>query len=192
VPIVMIPNMNASNIVTASLAFWAGLSGTRCDLFAQAKTQVAGSQVPFVGCESDGQVGPLKAPQGKAKRVALPSEIADRLAYYKAEEGFGVLAPRGWYCFSTYGSNGSTLYVAPEPMNGKVLLSSDWGGFAGQAVQVSVSIGDTSGRFAVARVIARVFPDRKEFVQDVIAEGIESAASFPLGPYPTDMVDEPE
>ena len=179
----MIQNMITSPLVVASLVLWASLSGTRCDLFAQAHTQV-----PFVGCESDGQVGPLKAPQGKAKRLALPAKIAGRLAYYKAEEGFGVLAPRGWQCFSTYGSNGSNLYVAPEPMNGKMLLLSDWNGFTGQAVQVSVSAGNTSGRFAVARVIARVFPDRKEFVQSVIAERIEPAAAFPSGPYPTDRL----
>ncbi len=37
------------------------------------------------------------------------ARVAARLAYYKAKNGFGILGPRGWHCFSTYGSNGSTL-----------------------------------------------------------------------------------
>ena len=37
-------------------------------------------------------------------------------------------------------------------------------------------------------MIARVFPDQKGFVEDVIAEGIEPASLFPAGPYPTDKL----
>ena len=48
--------------------------------------------------------------------------------------------------------------------------------------------GGTSGRFAVAKTIARAFPARKEFVEGVIAEGIEPASSFPYGPYPVDSL----
>jgi hypothetical protein len=114
--------------------------------------------------------------------------MAQRLAYYKAEGGFGVLAPRGWHCFSTYGSNGSNLYLSPVAMDGKEVLSSRWKGFSGQVIQVSASFGGTSGRFGVAGAIARVFPDRKQFVDDVISEGIEPASSFPSGPYPTDKL----
>jgi hypothetical protein len=40
----------------------------------------------------------------------------------------------------------------------------------------------------VAEIIARAFPDYREFVRGVIAEGIEPASSFPLGPYPTDKM----
>jgi hypothetical protein len=80
------------------------------------------------------------------------------------------------------------LYVTPEPIESAALFSSEWKGFSGQAIQVSVSIGDTSGRFSVARTIARVFPDHKQFVQDVVAEGIEPASSFPSGPYPADRL----
>lgn len=56
-------------------------------------------------------------------------------------------------------------------------------------IQISTVNGDTSGRFEVARIIARVFPDRKEFVEGVIAEGIEPASEFPSGPYPTDTLE---
>src|SRR5580692_3776159 len=76
-------------------------------LFAQVRIAASNLQsIPFVGCKADGQVGPLKAPKETTKMISLPSELAHELAYYKAEGGVGVLAPRGWYCFETYGSSG--------------------------------------------------------------------------------------
>jgi hypothetical protein len=113
---------------------------------------------------------------------------ANRLAYYKAEEGLGVLAPRGWFCFATYGSSGDNLYVVPHPIHSKELFSSDWKGFRGPAVQLSASVGDTSGRFEVARIIARVFPARQSFVDQVIDEALEPKTDFPSGPYPADKL----
>lgn len=155
---------------------------------AGAQATAARLEVPFVGCAADGQTGPVKAPKPHPVRLAIAPAIAARLAYYKAEDGPGVLAPRGWHCFSTYGSNGSSLYLSPDPISGQQLLSSAWKGFSGDAVQVSQSVGDTSGRFEVARAIGRVFPDRKDYVQDIISEGIEPASAFPAGPYPTDKL----
>ncbi|HVN17333.1 MAG TPA: hypothetical protein VMU05_01125 [Dongiaceae bacterium] len=96
--------------------------------------------------------------------MAISAGAAERLAYYKAEYGVGVLAPRGWHCFGTYGSNGATLYVSPDPINAADLLSTSWKGFAGPAIQISVAEGGTSGRFEVAKTIARVFPKHKAFV----------------------------
>ena len=61
-------------------------------------------------------------------------------------------------------------------------------GFTGPVIQISTEIGDTSGRFGVARTIARVFPSHKAFVRRVIAEGIEPASDFPSGPYPKDRL----
>jgi len=133
-------------------------------------------------------MGPLASPKDAAKGTELSPELTGQLAYYKAEDGVGILAPRGWYCFSTYGSNGSNLFISPQPIIHKELFASDWKGFLGAAIEVSVSIGDTSGRFAVARTIARVFPDRTEFVREVASEGIEPASSFPTGPYATDKL----
>ena len=120
--------------------------------------------------------------------MAISAAAAQRLAYYKAQYGPGVLAPRGWHCFSTYGSNGSSLFVSPDAIDPKMLFSDDWKGFTGPAIQISVSSGGTSGRFEVAKVIARVFPAYKQFAQDVIAEGIEPASDFPSGPYPNDKL----
>jgi hypothetical protein len=48
--------------------------------------------------------------------------------------------------------------------------------------------GGTSGRFEVARFIARLFPAQKAFVQSVINEGLEPASNFPFGPYPKDKL----
>ncbi len=171
---------------------WAGLAGARTAL-AQAQPSAAPAQktavtVPFVGCASDGQVGPIKAPVGKSKVVAIPTTMAQRLAYYKAEYSPGVLAPRGWNCFSTYGSNGASLFVSPDPIDSKALFSEDWKGFPGQAIQLSFDSGGTSGRFEVAEIIARVFPAYKAFAQSVIAEGLEPASDFPFGPYPNDKL----
>jgi len=148
----------------------------------------AANQIPFVGCASDGQAGPLAAPTGPSKAVAIPAAAAHRLAYYKAQYGPGVLAPRDWHCFSIYGSDGSNLYVSPDAIDSATLLSVDWKGFTGPAIEISVSSGGTSGRFQVARVIARVFPAYKQFAQNVIAEGIEPANDFPSGPYATDKL----
>ncbi|MDQ2834128.1 MAG: hypothetical protein M3Y50_10355 [Acidobacteriota bacterium] len=80
------------------------------------------------------------------------------------------------------------MFVAPEMIDSKLLFSDTWKGFAGPAVQLSRQFGDTSGRFVVAAVIARVFPAHRTFFSRVIAEGIETAANFPMGPYPEDRL----
>jgi hypothetical protein len=120
--------------------------------------------------------------------VPIDASAAQKLAYYKAEEGAGILAPRGWYCFGTYGSNGSNLFVTPQAVKTDDWLSPTRPRFTGPAIQFSAMEGDTSGRFAAARIIARVFPAQKAFVQTVIEEGIEPASSFPFGPYPKDKL----
>ncbi|HWJ48062.1 MAG TPA: hypothetical protein VNS62_10435 [Candidatus Udaeobacter sp.] len=120
--------------------------------------------------------------------MAIPAEVAQRLAYYKAQEGVGVLAPKGWRCIETYGSNGATLYVSPDAINAADLFSASWKGFSGPVIQISSVDGDTSGLFEVAKTIARVFPAHRAFVEGVIAEGIEPASSFPYGPYPADTL----
>jgi hypothetical protein len=144
------------------------------------------ANVPFVGCKSDGQVGPQDAPTGAPKSISISPQLAHSFAYYKAAEGVGVLAPRGWYCFGTYGSDGSNLYVTPMPLNSADLFSGSWKGISGYAIQLSVSNGDTSGRFQVAEIIARVFPAHRDFVRRVIAQ--EPATSFQYGPYVADKL----
>jgi hypothetical protein len=144
--------------------------------------------VPFVGCKSDGQAGPIDAPTKTSQVVPISEDAAQRLAFYKAANGFGTLAPRDWYCFGTYGSAGASLYISPEPITRAALFSTDWTGFAGPAIQISLTDGGTSGRFQVAKVIARVFPAHRAFADRVIAEGFEDASTFLFGPWSADKL----
>ena len=184
--------MKPTTLLLACLICWSGLAGSVSVLPqtkpAQTTAQVAAVQVPFVGCASDGQAGPLAVPTDKSEAVAIPAALAQRLAYYKGGTGAGVLAPRGWHCFLQYGSDGGNLFVSPDPIDSTTVMSMDWKGFTGNAIELSVMLGGTSGRFEVAQIIARVFPAYKAFAQSVIAEGIEPASSFPFGPYPTDKL----
>ncbi len=75
--------------------------------------------VPFIGCRSDGQAGPLAAPKGKNAVVDVSGKEARELAFYTAGLDLGVLAPRGWHCFGVYGSSGEALYVTPDPVDAK-------------------------------------------------------------------------
>jgi hypothetical protein len=67
-------------------------------------------------------------------------------------------------------------------------LNNTWGGAAGDAIEVRMASGDTSGRFEVAQAIMRVFPAHQAFAQGVINEGGEPASDFPSGPYPGDKL----
>jgi hypothetical protein len=149
---------------------------------------VVAATVPFVGCAQDGQGGPTPAPSGPPKNVQMSAAAAARLAYYSTGAPNGVLGPRGWSCFGLYGSNGATLYLSPNPIQASDVEATAWAAGAGPAIQVSWLSGDTSGRFQVAQVIARVFPSHQSFVQAVIGEGIEPASSFPQGPVSTDKI----
>jgi hypothetical protein len=136
-------------------------------------------RVPFVGCRSGGQSGWLAPPHDAYKIVGIDAATAKRSAYYKAERSSGVLAPRGWHCFGTFGSSGSTLFVTPQPSDN---------GINGPGIEVDDVDGGTMGRYQVGRLIARVFPKRREFVRNIIASELGSASDFPLGPYPNDKL----
>jgi hypothetical protein len=119
----------------------------------------------------------------------IPAEVAQHLAYYKSEYGqIGALAPRGWHCFGTYGSSGTALYISPEPINGAEFFSAKSKDFGGPVIEMSMEYGGTSGRFGVARTIARVFPAHFSFARSVISEGLEPASDFPRGPFPKDRL----
>jgi hypothetical protein len=179
--------MKPIRFLRAQLLICACLAGTLLSQGTTPPTHATTIRVPFVGCKSDGQLGPIKAPANPGVPILVSVPAAQKLAYYKPRYGLGVLAPRGWHCFSTYGSNGSNLYVSPNAIKRAALFSTDWKGFTGQVIQVSVSYGGTSGRFEVAKTIARVFPDREDFVRQVIAEGNEPS-HYPFGPYSSDKL----
>jgi hypothetical protein len=101
---------------------------------------------------------------------------------------YALLAPVGWHCFGTYGSNGSNLYLSPQPIDATIVFSDNWKGFTGPVIQISGEEGGTSGRYGVASMIARVFPTHSAFVRSVIASGLAEANDFPAGPYPKDQL----
>jgi hypothetical protein len=113
---------------------------------------------------------------------------AQELAYYRSEQGVGVLAPRGWHCFGTYGSGGDALFVSPQPIKTVDIFSPGRNGFAGPAIELSRRFGETSGRFDVAEIIARVFPAYKAFATGVMAEFDQPTRSLTFGPYPHDTL----
>ncbi len=133
------------------------------------------ARVPFVGCAADRQAGPVQAPKGTSPVVRIDASTAQRLAYYKAF-GFGVLAPRGWHCFGTYGSSGSDLVITPAPFNQ----------VQGPMVEVDNTFGQGSGSIKLAQVIVAAFPARRASLQEVIKEGIDAGIEF--GPYPNDKL----
>ena len=152
-----------------------------------ASTPQAGVSVPFVRCKSGGQQGPQEAPTSKSIPVPINFGAAQKVAYYSASGRHdGVLAPRGWYCFGTYGSGGDTVMVSPQPIDTANLFLANWGGFTGAAIELSLRYGGTSGRFSVAEIIARVFPAYKAFATQVMKEGLD--APFQFGPYPKDFL----
>lgn len=154
-------------------------------LFGQPSLRAQGGiSVPFVGCRSDGQVGPIEAPTGISRAVSITAKAARGLSYYRSAQGVGVLGPRGWYCFGVYGSGGETLFVSPHPIEAASVFSTDQRA-SGPAIDIHHRLGDGSGRFSVADIIARVFPAYKRFVTSIIEE---SGQTFTFGPYPQDRL----
>ena len=96
---------------------------------------------------------------------------AARIAYYRAVEGPGVFAPRGWRCRTWSGSNGSFIIVTPAAPPGVFPRKP----VETQGVIAIESYGSTSGRFEVAEVSVRLFPVRMaDFIARVKAEGFSS------------------
>jgi hypothetical protein len=144
----------------------------------------APAAVPFVGCPSDGQIGPQKPPR-TGKVPSVPAAVASRLAYYAMKWDVGVLAPRGWHCFGLIGSNGLTVIVAPQRLSWDGVTGRR--GLLGPVIQLSQSDGSTSGRFEVAAIAGRIFPAARSFVDRVEAEGFLDTP-LPRHPFPTDRL----
>jgi hypothetical protein len=156
-----------------------------CALSLSAQTNSGTVSVPFVGCPGDGMVGPVEAPKGTSVSLRIDPKAAQGLAYYQAGMTNGVLGPRGWHCWGTYGSSGSTLFIMPTPVEGKDLSGKD---VEGDAIELTFQNGETSGRFSVAAVIARAFPEYKDFVARVNEEAGDLRQNYETGPYPSDKL----
>src|SRR3989442_12285125 len=148
--------------------------------------QASQDTITLVGCVAAGQAGPIEAPKGPPKVVAGTEVPVSRLAYYKGEEAPGLFGPRGWHCRVWYGSSGSTLIITPTLIDSTLGLPRK---LQGEALELSVSIGGTSGRFVVAHYAARLFPRvAAKFIARVQNEGLAPASEFQSGPYPHDSV----
>ena len=156
-------------------------------LFAQTSGVAANPQrtavsVPFVGCASSGQIETLEAPKGISKSVPISPRDAEALAYYESADGIGLLAPRGWFCEGASGSGGSALFLSPKPIHHSL---SGWEGLEGTAIEINHMSGENSGRYEVAEIMARVFPEYRAFARRVW-EDID--LPLPSGPYPKDTL----
>jgi hypothetical protein len=130
-------------------------------------------------------VGPVEAPKGTSVSLRIDPKAARGLAYFQAGMTNGVLGPRGWHCYGRYGSAGSTLFIMPTPVEGPELSGKD---VEGDAIELIFQNGETSGRFSVAGVIARVFPEYKDFVTRVNDEAGDLRQTYETGQYPRDKL----
>ena len=155
-----------------------------------AHVRLVEANVPTVACAQDGQVGPLEPPAlPKSARVLVPEATATSLALYSAYEGVaaGVLAPRGWECFGTYGSAGATLYVVPHRVGGEIFDRLDKVK-EGPAVISRFADGDTSGRYELAKTSARIFPRARAIVEGIRGSGVDPD-DYVFTPWPADRLD---
>jgi hypothetical protein len=81
-------------------------------------------EIPFIGCASDGQMGPVTAPASNRNAPRLPPASAGELACH-ASAALGVIVPRGWHCFGLYGSSGVRLLVTPQRHDAADLFRSE-------------------------------------------------------------------
>jgi hypothetical protein len=139
-------------------------------------------RVPFVGCASDGQTGPQQAPKGTDHVVRMKASAAREIAFYSSGGSFGVLAPRGWYCFGLDGSS-AELLVSPRPIN-----AHDFFPVAGPAVELNAIEGGGPGTALAVEVWARAFPALWPIVKGLISNGDLPAGEYTFGPYPKDKL----
>ena len=138
----------------------------------------------FVGCPAGGQTGPRPAPSsGRVPNIM--ASLAGRVAYYSAGNE-GVLAPRGWHCAELSGSNGTILIVTPELHDPESLLRGDRP-LRGPGVVLVIRYGGTSGRWEVAAMISRMFPQHRAFLRRFDELGL-TLGDMPSGPYPDDVI----
>lgn len=142
--------------------------------------------VPFIGCPSDGQAGPIPPPTGKTRKIGVSFKLPGKVAFFKGVQGIGVFAPAGWHCFVSYGSAGATTIVSAHALPTSGMPPRDLGA---PTIDISSYAGDTSGRFNVAILGHMLFPDvSKDFVKKVEDEGILSKAQIEKIAYPTDKL----
>lgn len=149
---------------------------------AAASPQRTAVSVPFVGCASSGQIEILEAPKGTDRSVPMSPRDAQAFAYYESADGIGLLAPRGWYCEGVSGSGGYALFLSPKPIHHS---PSGWEGLEGTAIEINHISSENSGRYQVAEIMARVFPEYRALASRILKE---IDLPLPSGPYPEDIL----
>ena len=161
---------------------WAmGVSG-----MASAATVPNQPRVPTINCVGNDQVDSSQTQRGASVPIPLEQSIADQMAYYKAEHGSGIVAPRGWFCRAWNGSNGSFLAVTPKPIPPPYFPLPSIGG---PAVTIATWDGESSGRVRVAVVASQLFSVvGSEFVTRVRQEHLISDSAFDPESDPDDQL----
>jgi len=159
--------------------------------------------IPFVGCRIySGFEGEISAPKSHKLSYPVGSREARSLSFYgiraaDAEKDnvpqIGLLAPRGWHCFYSYGTGGSKLTVAEEDMVAHFDRPISYLSNRTNAPAITITSwsGETSGRVNVARYLSRFFPSLDPaFVQGVIERGISAheREDFDRGPFKDDTL----
>jgi len=143
-------------------------------------------RAPTMNCVGNDQVESSQMQKGTSVPIPVEQSIADQLAYYKAEHGSGILAPKGWYCRAWNGSNGSFLAVTPKPIPPPYFPLPSIGG---PAVTIATWDGESSGRVRVAVVASQLFSVAgSEFVARVRQEHLISDSAFEPESYPDDQL----
>jgi peptidoglycan hydrolase-like protein with peptidoglycan-binding domain len=123
------------------------------------------SVVPVIACPSTTQgtdATPRRA--SSAVEIEVPPEIAAELALYVSYGApKGILAPRGWKCEDTGGSNGMGPFIAPHSAAG----TSNPAKASAEHVKLRVAFGGTSGRCEFANTTGPLFPKGRSLIESV-------------------------
>ena len=144
------------------------------------------ARAPSINCVGNDEVDSSQTQKGASVPIRVEQSIADQIAYYKAEHGSGIFAPKGWYCRAWNGSNGSFLAVTPKPIPPPYFPLPSIGG---PAVTIATWDGESSGRVRVAIVASQLFAVAgSEFVARVRQEHLISDSAFDPESYPDDQL----
>jgi hypothetical protein len=181
-----LPIAMTNRLAARALAALAGILLPYLWLGAAGASDANPPTVPLVGCRADGEMGPTKSAPGQSLAVTPDPRTAALIAYYGAAHGPGVYAPKGWYCLTWEGSNGTILVVTPRRIPPPYFPLPV---IAGPAVMIQSSDAGSSGRFHVAVVAAQVFPVvGAEFVARIRDEHLIPDSSFDAELYPDDQL----
>lgn len=144
-------------------------------------------EVPFVACGATGQIGWEPSSQPQNSGIRLPARQAAQLAYFSAQEGIGLLGPKGWHCLGLIGSSGPILIVSPHELRQAFENDRTAEIERGPIVLWAFRSAHTSGRNEVCELIAPYFPQHIGFVNRVREIFDLPEDHFPSAPFPADV-----